>query len=141
MAFRRDTPLVPTVERVVQLTGRTDLRNLEASGELNLKDLLRSASNTVHDKLQARGIRPAEVVNAEVFENAVAWQFLGVLAETKALGGEDPEALFARSDRYFTDVRAELSFSEAPRTAAEGIPAVRNPTETPFTSALHGGTG
>ena len=82
MAFRRDVPLVATVERVVQLTGRTDLRNLEASGELNLEDLLRSASATVHDKLQARGVRPEEVTNPEVYENAVAWQFLGVLAES-----------------------------------------------------------
>ena len=130
MAFRRDVPLVATVERVVQLTGRTDLRNLEASGELNLEDLLRSASATVHDKLQARGVRPEEVTNAEVYQNAVAWQFLGVLAEST--GGEDPDALFARSDRYFEDVRPRL---DEPRTAAEGVPAVENATEPPFSRA------
>ena len=133
MAFRRDVPLVATVERVVQLTGRTDLRNLEASGELNLEDLLRSASATVHDKLQARGVRPEEVTNAEVYENAVAWQFLGVLAEST--GGEDPDALFARSDRYFEDVRPRLAAGDEPRTAAEGVPAVENPTEPPFSRA------
>lgn len=134
MAFRRDVPLIPTVERVVQLTGRTDLRNLEASGELNLEDLLRSASNTIHDKLQAAGIRPAEITNPRVYENAVAWQFLGILAEAKALGEEDPESLFGRSDKYFAEVRAQLSFGDEPRTATEGIPAVLNPTDIPFTS-------
>jgi len=137
MAFRREVPLVPTVERVVQLTGRTDLRNLEASGELNLEDLLRSASATVHDKLQARGVRPEEVTNPEVYENAVAWQFLGVLAEST--GREDPDALFARSDRYFEDVRPRLTEGNEPRTAAEGVPAVQNPTDPPLRGAYGGG--
>ena len=134
MGFRRDTPLVPTVERVVQLTGRTDLRNLEASGELRLEDLLLSASATVYDKLQARGVRPENVVNAEVYENAVAWQFLGVLAEST--GSEDPDALFARSATYFEDVHARLVEGDEPRTATEGIPAVQNPSSAPFLGAL-----
>jgi len=135
--FLRDTPLVTTVEHVVQLTGRTDLRNLESSGELDLQDLLRSTSNTVHDKLQARGVVPAEVQNEHVYENAVAWQFLGVLAEAGSLGNEDPEALFARSDRYFEDVQPRLLPGAATPSAA-GLPAVRNVTTPPFRSS-HGG--
>jgi len=122
------------VERVVQLTGRTDLRNLEASGELSLEDLLRSASATVYDKLQARGVRPEDVVNAEVYENAVAWQFLGVLAEST--GTEDPAALFARAEHYFEDVRARMAGGDEPRTATEGIPAVQNPSGHPFRGAF-----
>ncbi|MCA8924570.1 MAG: hypothetical protein KDD82_22350 [Planctomycetes bacterium] len=132
MAFRRDEPLVATVERVVQLTGRTDLRNLEASGELDLHDLLRSASSTIHDKLFARGVDPERLVNAFVYENAVAWQFLGVLAEAGSLGSEDPEALFARSAAFFEDVRPRLDEGDGPRTATEGVPAVQNPTAVPF---------
>lgn len=132
MAFRRDVPLVPTVERIVQLTGRTDLENLEASGELALHDLLRSASNTIHDKLVAQGVQPEQLVNAVVYENAVAWQFLGVLAEAGSLGDEAPEALFARSDRYFDGVHPRVAEGDEPRTAAEGVPAVANPTAPPF---------
>ena len=56
MAFLRDVPLVPTLERFVQLVGRADLRNLEASGELALDELLRSASATIYDKVRARGV-------------------------------------------------------------------------------------
>lgn len=126
MPFLRDVALVPTVARVVQLTGRTDLKNLEASGELALVDLLRSASNTIHDKLQARGVRPDRVTNAEVYENAVAWQFLAVLAEAGSLGDEQPEPLFARSERYFEDVRPQVDLGDSPRTATEGVPEVMN---------------
>jgi hypothetical protein len=134
MPFHRDVALVPTVARIVQLTGRTDLKNLEASGELALVDLLRSASNTIHDKLQARGVRPDRVTNAEVYENAVAWQFLAVLAEAGSLGDEQPEPLFARSERYFEDVRPQVDQGDSPRTATEGVPEVMNLTDLPFSS-------
>jgi len=132
VSLRRDEPLVPSVERVVELTGRTDLRNLEASGELDLTDLLRSAHNTIHDRLEARGVDPARLTNPEVYANAVAWQFLGVLAEAGVLGDELPEPLFAAVDRYFEDVRPRLGDAGAPRTATEGVPAVRNPEGLPF---------
>ena len=136
MPFLRDVPLVPTVARVVQLTGRTDLGNLEASGELALVDLLRSASNTIHDRLVGRGVQPAQVTNPEVCQNAVAWQFLGVLAESGALGNEDSQALFAQADRYLTDVFPVLDIGSAP--PPEGLPEVANPTDVPF-SSLFGG--
>ncbi len=132
MAFRRELPLVPTVERFVQLAGRADLRNLEASGELNLEDLLRSASATVYDKVKALGFQPEDIVNAEIYENAVAWQLLGVLAEAGYLGQEDAQAHFASSERFIHDVHPELAEGDEPRTTAEGIPAVQNATERPF---------
>ncbi len=138
MPFLRDVPLVPSVARVVQLTCRADLANLEASGELVLTDLLRSASNTIHDKLGAQGVRPERVTNPEVYENAVAWQFLGVLAEAGSLGSELPEPLFARSDLYFEGVRPQVDQGDAPRTAAEGVPEVGNATDPPFASVFWG---
>jgi len=134
--FLRDVPLVSTVDQIVQLTGRTDLRNLEASGELDLEDLLLSSSKTIHDRLHAQGVSPELIKNPHVYENAVAWQFLGVLAESGALGDEDPEALFARSDRYFNDVRPDTGDAEA--ATAEGTPAVENVTAPPFRGALGG---
>lgn len=136
MPFLRDAPLVSTVDQIVQLTGRTDLRNLEASGELDLEDLLLSSSKTIYDRLQAQGVQPGRIKNAHVYENAVAWQFLGVLAESGALGDEDPEALFARSDRYFNDVRPDTGDAEV--ATAEGTPAVQNVTAPPFKGALRG---
>ena len=132
MSFRRDVPLVPTLERAVQLTFRPDLRNLEASGELRLEDLLLSASATIYDRLAASEVEPEQIVNAVVYERAVAWQFLGVLAEAGLLGDEDAAALFARSDRHFEEVRPRLTDGDVPRTATEGVPAVLNPSDPPF---------
>jgi hypothetical protein len=134
--FRRNWPLVPSVERVVQLTGRTDLKNLEASGELALADLLLSASNTIHDKLQRRGPPPERIKNPEVYERAVAWQFLGVLAEAGSLGDEQAEPLFARSDKYFEEVWPTLDPDEP--AAIDGVPEVLNPTDPPFGSIFGG---
>ncbi len=137
MPFRRNWPLVPSVERVVQLTGRTDLKNLEASGELALADLLLSASNTIHDRLERRGVPPARIRNPEVYERAVAWQFLAVLAESGSLGEEQAEPLFARSDRYFEDVLPILEPDEP--VVTDGVPEVANPTDPPFGSIFGGG--
>ena len=135
MAFLRDVPLVPTLERFVQLVGRADLRNLEASGELALDELLRSASATIYDKVRARGVRPEDVVNPEVYENAVAWQLLAVLAEAGHLAGEDASGHYARVEELL-EVRPELSGGDAPRTTSEGVPAVANPTAHPFRGAF-----
>ncbi len=136
MPFRRNWPLVPSVERVVQLTTRTDLKNLEASGELNLADVLVSASNAIHDALEKRGYAPERITNPEIYERAVAWHFLAVLAESGALGDEQAEPLFARSDRYFEDVLPLLEPDEP--VAIEGVPEVANPTDPPFRSIFGG---
>ena len=54
-AFQRGVALVPSLARMVQLTGAQDLRNLEASGELRLEDLLVTASDGIFDRLVADG--------------------------------------------------------------------------------------
>lgn len=137
MPFRRNWPLVPSVERVVELTGRTNLRNLEASGELALADLLLSASNTIYERLRGKHVPPERVKNPEAYENAVVWQFLGVLAEAGSLGDEQAAPLFAQSDRYFVDVLPILEPDEP--VAIEGVPEVMNPTDLPFGSIFGGG--
>lgn len=137
MGFRRDVPLVPTLERFVQLVPLADLRNLEASGELSMEELLRSASATIYDKVRARGIPPERVVNPEIYERAVAEQLLGVLAEAGYLGDLDAEAHFVRAEEYL-EVRAELAEWDSPRVTDEGIPAVQNPTDPPFMGGAMG---
>ena len=137
MSFRRNWPLVPSVERVVQLTGRTDLRNLEASGELALADLLLSASNTIYDRIQhVHKIAPERLKNPEVYENAVAWQFLAVLAEAGSLGDELAEPLHASVDRYF---KVDPILVPDEPVATEGLPEVANATDPPFGSVFGGG--
>ena len=131
MGFRRDVPLVPTLERFVQLVPLADLRNLEASGELSMEELLRSASAAIYDKVRARGIPPERVVNAEIYERAVAEQLLGVLAEAGYLGDVDAEVHFARAEEYLA-VHPDLAEGDSPRVTDEGIPAVQNPTDPPF---------
>ncbi len=132
MIFRRGVPLVPTLARVVQLTGAQDLRNLEATGELKLEDLLHTASDGVFDRLVADGIDPTALTNAEVYERAVAFLFLGVLAAQSYLDGDEDAATvsqrqFALSDRFYEQVRPRLQGKPEPRSAGEGLPVVRNP--------------
>ena len=137
MAFKRGRALVPSVERVVQLTGAQDLKNLQASGELDLADLLVTASDAIFDRLVADGLDPRALANAEVYERAVAFQFLGILASQAYLDGQETaqavaDRHFALSDRYYEQVRPRLSRGDEPRTATEGVPAVQNLTPWPF---------
>jgi hypothetical protein len=137
MAFQRGRALVLSVARVVQLTGAQDLKNLEASGELDLADLLVTASDAIFDRLVADGLDPRALANADVYERAVAFQFLGLLAAQAYLDGhETAQAVadrhFALSDRYYEQVRPRLSNGDEPRTATEGVPAVLNPSSGPF---------
>lgn len=137
MVFQRGRALVPSVARVVQLTGAQDLGNLEASGELSLADLLVTASDAVFDRLVADGLDPAGLVNAEVYERAVAYQFLGILAAQAYLAGREPaqevaDRQFALADRAYEQVRPRLTRGDDPRTATEGLPVVLNPSPRPF---------
>jgi hypothetical protein len=130
--FTRGVPLVPSVARIVQLTGAQDLRNLEASGELKLDDLLVTASDGVFDRLVADGLDPALLTNPEVYERAVAYTFLAVLAAQSYLDGQEDAATvsqrhFALADRFYEQVKPRLAGGQAPRTATEGVPVVRNP--------------
>jgi hypothetical protein len=130
MAFSRGTPLVASLERIVQLTGVQDLKNLETSGELALDDLLVTASDAIHDRLVADGIATEQLTNAEVYERAVAFQFLAILAAGGYLGrDEESESVTERylglADRFYTQVRPRLQ-DAAPRRAGGGLPAVFN---------------
>ena len=139
MAFRRDVPLIPTLERFVQLVPLADLRNLEASGELSLEELLRSASATVYDMVRAGGVPPELVLNPQIYEKAVASQVLGLLAEAGHLGDQDAQVHFARVEQHLA-VHPELAEGDAPRVTVEGIPAVQNPSDPPFLGAFGRGT-
>ena len=131
MTFRRGVPLVPTVARLVQLTGAQDLKNLEASKELRLTDLLLTASDGVFDRLVADGIDPAELLAPEVYERAVAFTFLGVLAAQSYLDGAEDAATvsqrhFALADKFYEQVRPRTARTGPPRAAGDGLPVVRN---------------
>ena len=129
MAFLRGVALVASVARVVQLTGAQDLRNVE--GELRLEDLLVTSSDSIFDRLVADGLDPTFLANPEVYERAVAFQFLGLLAAQGYLHGqEDAQTVeqrhFALSDRFYEQVRPRLRGRDEPRAANEGLPVVRN---------------
>jgi len=129
--FQRGIALVPTVRRVVQLTGIQDLRNIEATGELRLEELLVTTSDGVYDRLMADGIDPRSVTNAEVYERVVAYAFLGALAAQSYLDGQEDAATvaqrqFALADRFYEQVKPRLSDAREPRVASEGLPVVVN---------------
>lgn len=131
-AFQRGVALVPSLARVVQLTGAQDLRNLEVSGELKLEDLLVTASDGIFDRLVADGVDPSRLANPEVYERAIAYAFLAVLAAQSYLDGQEDAATvsqrhFALSDRFYEQVKPRLRDRAEPRTAGEGLPVVRNP--------------
>lgn len=131
MILRRGAPLVPTVQRVVQLTGAQDLKNLEASGELKLEELLVTASDSVYDRLAADGVEPEALLNPEVYERSVAYQFLAILAAQAYLDGQEDAASVAQrhftlADRFYEQVKPRLKDKREPRTATEGVPTVLN---------------
>lgn len=122
--WQRGLALVSTTQRVVHLTGATDLRNLEASGELQIPELLVTASDAIYDRLRADGAEPSAMPHSAVYERAVAFQCLGLLASHGHLGGEAAsDRFFALSDRYFNDVRTGRHIS--PHSTV-GVPRVRN---------------
>lgn len=113
----RGTALVPDLQRVAQLTGATHLHNLEASGQLRLADLLVSASDAILDRAWAEG-DAVPGVDPSLFERAVAFQFLGLLAAQNYLRSGDSaevamQRYFGLSDRYYTQVRVRRQDGEA----------------------------
>lgn len=147
----RGTALVSTVARVVQLTGRQDLAELEADGELTLTDLLVTASDAIYDQLEADGIDPTKLTNAEVYERAVAWHFLAILVIGGYLDlqeGQDPPKneqgqadAYAWSDPYYLRVRPSLSEGDA-NVGGGVVPRVGNLRQRSAfdSSAARGGT-
>lgn len=128
----RGTALVATVARAVELTGRTTLPNLEAGGELDLTDILLTASDAIYDRLTADGIDPTDLSNAEVFERPVAWHFLALLAAQGFLSEEGQaqetfERLMGLSDRYYEQFSKPLLANVNNRARPqEPIPYVKN---------------
>lgn len=130
MIFQRGVPLVPTVARLVQLTGAQDLKNLEATGELKLTDLLVTASDGIFDRLLSDGIDPGALTMPEAYERAVAFTFLGILAAQSYLDGKEDAGTasqrhFALADRFYEHVRPKTGRS-GPRAAGDGLPVVWN---------------
>lgn len=137
MGMTRGQALVATVARVVELTGRTSLENLEVGDppELDLESLLVTASDAIYDRLTADGIDPTALINQEVFERPVAWHFLALLAAHGHIhqGGEGERSqesfdrLMELSDRYYGQfARPLLENLNSPARPREAIPVVKN---------------
>lgn len=132
MGMTRGTALVLTVARVVQLTMVQDLNNLESDNELTLTEALVAASDVVYDRLEADGNDPTLLSNQLVFEQAVAWEFLTILAAGGWLraDGETPTDTELRyrgvADRRYEQVRPKTSEADMARRANEAIPSVGN---------------
>ncbi len=133
--WQRGTALVPDVARVAQLTGATDLSNLESTGELRLADLLVSASDAIYDRLLVEGVVP-HAADPRRFERAVAFQFLGLLAAQGHVFGEGETSEIATlrflelSERYYDQVRDQRDDAGSLRRV--GVPQVRNVVGGPF---------
>lgn len=130
MAMTRGTALVATVARVVQLTGRQDLANLEADGELTLTDLLVTASDAVYDHIDAGPNDPTLLTNEEVYERAVAWYFYATLVLNNYLappeGREAPTDAWEWARPHFEAVRGKTTAEDAGRHSGEGVPSIAN---------------
>lgn len=129
----RGTPLVATIAAVVKLTGQQSLDQIvNLSSELTMTDLLTTASDVIYDKIEQAGIDPTLLTNQQVYERAVAWHFLSILAESGALntGGEGPTETADRyelkSARYFAEVLPKSSADDVSRMGSESIPRIGN---------------
>lgn len=135
-AMTRGVALVDNVGRVMVLTGRQGLANLEADGETSLPDLLISASDAIYDQLSGDNVDPTDLANAEVYERAVAWHFLALLVAHALVplpeGLEPPKNEkgqldpFAWSDPHYSRVQPLLASANSPARAGTLIPKVRN---------------
>lgn len=137
MAWSRSTPIVATVARIAQLTGKQKLANLESGGELLLEDLILSANQDVFDWLDGSGQDPTKFTNEYVYERTVAFWFLALLAThpTNYLGGSDPEETSQRyrelAESHFGKVSPRYATGAQPRRAGEGLPAIHHLDEDP----------
>jgi len=131
MAMTRGTALVATVARVVQLTGRQDLANLETDGELTLTDVLVTASDAIFDQLEANGVDPTALTNQLIYESAVAHHFHALLVLQNYIdppaGRDAPEHAYQWSDPYLERRKPQYApTGDEARNAAEGVIAVAN---------------
>ena len=83
------------------------------------------------------GYDPTLLANAEVFERAVAWHFLAILAKLSKIGLPadlaTPLDPYDWSDPYYTRVKPKVTTidGEESRRPNEGIPIVANRTQRP----------
>lgn len=134
-------PGITTIANVVDLTGQTDLANLEVDGELSIADLLVTASDTIRRQLVGDGIDPSLLTNEDDYKDAVAWHMLARLVIRGLLpvpdgqeyprnteGQADP---YAWSDVYYKRIRPELSSGDEPGRSGRSIPRVANVNRYP----------
>jgi len=132
MGMARGTPLVATTAAVVVLTGQQGIDNIPFAAELTITDLLTTASDVIYDKLEQAGIDPTLLTNQQVYERAVAWHFLSILAEAGLLSVDGESAQEAadryelKSNRYFREVLPKSSEDDVSRMGSESIPRVAN---------------
>ena len=130
--WQRGVALVKDLPHVMRITAATHLTNLEnGKGKLDLKEVLVSASDAIFDRVIAEGVSPREV-NAQLYERAVAFQFLALLAAQNYLtaGNSSTEALeryLSLSDRFYRDVHVRRP-ENAPGALRRGNPpCIANP--------------
>lgn len=138
MGITRGTALVASVEEATRLTGQTKLEHLEADGDLEVDDLLLTASDAVYDRLDADGHRPDTLSNPEVFKRAVAWHFMALLAALGHVSVEDEDAqsvhdrFMGLSDRYYEQVRPRNTSGDESGRTTHGVPRVGNVHRRPL---------
>lgn len=140
--MNRGTALVATLADAVKLAPALDLEELEADGELDLDDLLLSASDAIYDQLVNDGHRPEELTNEASYESAVAWHFLArlVLAGHHPLpAGLDPPrdeqnrpSPYGWSDAYYTRVKPRYATGRTQGRVQEGVPVITNISTRPL---------
>lgn len=138
MAWVRGTALVASAEDATKLTGQTKLTNLEADNDLEVDDLLLTASDAVYDRLDADELKPDRLTNPEVFRRVVAWHFMALLAVhgLVSVGDEDAQAVHDRfmalSDRYYVQLKPKSTAIDAAGRATHGVPRVGNVHRRPL---------
>ena len=136
MGMTRGGKLVPDVATITKLTGVPLLGNLEIQGDLTLDDVLVTANDWVHDKLEGKG-DPTKLTNEDRYERAVAWYFLSVLARTDSVDEPETEMSFLEiAKEEFNEIRSQFSDSDDARKGNEGIPRVGNMSTSPLFGSL-----
>ena len=135
MGMTRGTALVATVADVAKLTGQAHLDNLNEDGELDLDDLLVTASDAIYDRLDADGRDPTALTNPEIYRRVVAWHFLALLAALGHFSGGEGERsqefhdrFMALSDRYYEQFTRPRVGPDSPSRSDVGTPIVGNVT-------------
>lgn len=140
--MQRGTPLVANLAAAVKLAPALDLVQLEADNELDLDDLLLSASDAVYDQLVSDGHTPEDLTNSTSYESAVAWHFLArlVIAGHHPLpAGLDPPrdsenrpSPYGWSDAYYVRVKPRYATGVKQGRVQEGVPGLTNLSDRPL---------